>query len=239
MAETRPSGIDGYSLAVAKVLGEVLLLQRWAGGTAIPADRVFGLRTGFESVLEAELEHRGISREVQDRVEDLLQEIDQETHSTSPIAIKDWLRRERIDETIAGDVMQLCRLQSRFPDVIDQIIKEPGSPFSYLRKRELLPNSQWFGSLHFVELVDASGESEKKLHGVFAPSVPRIGEFIEPQGGQLMKVVDVGHVAITMDDSGNSYPVLVPHVYLEPIEDDSDSEIDADESDDSGPENAD
>jgi hypothetical protein len=216
------------SLTLSRLLGELLLLQHWAGGNAVEPHRVFGLINGFESCLENELEEmhgRGISRETQERVENLLEAIDHGDESAAPTSVNDWLRREGIDKSVAAKVMQLCRLQDHLCDPIEQVVQAPGSQFTSLKRRQMLPDNQWYGALHYVELVDTSGESNKKLHAVFTPNVPRIGEYIQPEGGQKMIVVDVGYVVMTMDDRGTSHPVLVPHVYLEPIAEDSSSPV--------------
>ncbi len=219
--------MNGQTLTLGRLLSEVLLLQRWAGGPAVPADRIFGLMNGFESTLKEESSavDGGISRAVQDRVEDLLEEIDSDTASTNPLSVKDWLWREGIDETVAGKVMQLCRLQSRFPDVIQRIVDEPGSPFSYLGQGDTFSNREWFGSLHYMELIDVSGETEKKMHAVFAPTVPRVGEVVTPEAGEAMQVVDVEHKVTTIADDCGSYPILIPYVYLAPEEDDALSDV--------------
>lgn len=211
--------MNKFPLALGRVLGELLVLQRWAGGDSVSAARIYGLMNGFETAVDSELEQLhsdGISEKTQDRIEDLLQEIDQGT--THPSAVKNWLRDAEIDEQVACCVMRLCQLESRFPDVVDRICRESGEPFCHIGRRQVLPNADWFGSLHYMELVDCSGESEKKLHAAFSPCVPRVGELVEPEGGQLMRVVDVQHVVSTNQDRPLTAPILVPHVCLEPVD---------------------
>jgi hypothetical protein len=84
-----------------------------------------------------------------------------------------------------------------------------------------------------MELVDMGGGGEgKPMHAVFASSVPRAGEVIEPQAGSLMEVVAVHHLVSDLD-SGRTpgHRILVPYVYLEPIEEDEDEAEGSDEED--------
>ena len=77
-----------------------------------------------------------------------------------------------------------------------------------------------------------SGGEGKPMHAVFASSVPREGEVIEPQAGSLMEVVAVHHMVSDLDPSRTpGHRILVPYVYLEPIEEDED-EADDDGEDD-------
>ncbi len=211
--------MDGQPIPVPLLLAEVLRLQRWAGGEHVSADRIFGLMHGFESVIEQETESFGISEETQRKVEDLLEDVDFDRQSTMGMAIKDRLRSDGIKETDAGKVMQLCRLQSRFGPAIDKIIEGQGSVFASLGRRRL-PEQDWFGALHYMELVDCTEGARNKMYAVFAPAVPRVGEILTPQQGSNMRVVGVDHLVINQgEQEGLSQHCLVPHVLLEAIED--------------------
>jgi hypothetical protein len=206
------------AIPMPQILAEVLRLQRWAGGEHVSADRVFGLMHGFETVIRQEAESYGISEETQDKVEDLLEDVENGKQSPDGPSIKDRLWREKIDETDALRVMELCRLQSRFTEGIELIAKAPGCIFAGLNKPRL-PEQDWFGALHYMELVDCSAGERAKMHSVFAPSVPRVGEMVTPQRGTVMEVVDVEHVIISQgDDEGIKQHYLVPHVILKSIE---------------------
>jgi hypothetical protein len=230
--QIQDSQIDHNLLLLGRILGEILQLQRWAGGNAIAADRIHGLLNGFETAINEELDHfsrNGISEAQQNHVEDMLQAIDQGTASVDPQAIKTWLRTAGLDETIAAEVFQRCLLQSRFTDVINKIADHRGSQFDHLAHRSPFSVGQWLGSLHYIELVDSSGETDKKMHGVFAPCVPRIGEILTPEGGQCMQVVEVEHVVTTINTDGVAQTILVPHVYLEPVDQADEDETEEDE----------
>lgn len=207
----------GSDFQYGQLLAEILRLQRWAGGDAVPADRIFGLMHGFETVLCQE-RASGISEETQGKVEDLLDDVEAGKQSVDGLSIKDRLRRDGVDETHAALVMQLCLLQSRFLDGIEKLVSGQGSVFAHLRGLRL-PEMNWFGALHYMELVDCSEGVETKMHAVYAPCVPRIGEIVEPQRGSQMRVVDVRHVVVQQGQSeGVSQAMLVPHVLLEAID---------------------
>ena len=209
--------VDNQSLLSGQLLAEILRLQRWAGGDAVAADRVFGLMHGFESVLE-ENRTAGISKATQDKVEDLLAEVDGGTQAVDGIAIKDWLRRAGVGESDAELVMQLCRLQGRFTDAIERITAAPDSTFGTLanwRSNE----SGWRGALHYVELIDSTDGARRKLHAAFSPCIPRVGDIVEPERGSRMEVVAVEHVAASEPHShGGSGVFLTPCVLLRAIE---------------------
>ena len=199
----------------AKLLAEVVRLQRWAGGDSIAADRIFGLLHGFESVYRQETEGFGISEEIQDKVEDILEEVEAGTQATDGMSIKGRLYEDGIDETVASNVMELCRLQSRFFDGVEAIINGEGSEFSYLAERRN-PEQNWFGALHYMELYDCTEGERTKMHAVFAPAIPRVGEIVSPQRGSQMVVVGVEHVVMQIGQSeGISQPILVPYILLE------------------------
>jgi len=204
-----------------RLLAEVLRLQRWAGGEAVPAARLFGLMHGIESVLDQE-DQPGISRDTQERVERILQAVDSSEQSTDGLAIKARLHQDGIDETDASIVMRLCLLQSRWTDAIDRLIAAKGSIFARLRV-ERSSETDWFGALHYMELVDVTDGLPQKMHSVFAPSVPRVGEIVEPEKGSRMKVVGVEHVVGRQEDALCRSPVfLVPHVLLKPTQEEID-----------------
>jgi hypothetical protein len=210
---------DGLSLESGKLLAEILRLQRWAGGTAIDSARLFGLLHGFETALRLEKEAAGISEAEQNEVEDLLTDVGSGKQSVDSLSIKDRLHGAGVDESKAIDVMQLCLLQSRFSEEIAKIADGAAGHFRLLNRKDTAPESQWFGALHCVELVDCSAGERAKLHAVCSPCVPRVGELIRPEGGKLMKVVNVEHLVVTTEDSqGCSQRLLVPHVFLESIE---------------------
>ncbi len=205
----------------ARMLAEILRIQRWAGGDSVPADRIFGLMHGFESVFREETESFGISEATQEKVEDLPEEVEAGTQSSSGTSIKERLRRDGIKESDAKRVMELCLLQSRFNEGIKKIAKGKGSIFRSLNQPRL-PEQDWFGALHYMELIDCSEGVHKKMHGVFAPAVPRVGELVTPQQGSTMEVVGVEHVAIAQgDQEGIMQHCLIPHILLEAVDDDS------------------
>ena len=205
-------------LQYARLLAEVLRLQRWAGGEFVPPHRIFGLMHGFESVIDQEEEAKGVSSETQESVEKLLEDVEAGKQSTDGPSVKDRLRREHIDESQAALVMRLCLLQSRFIEGVKAIASGLGSVFhSVVCHRQ--PESDWFGALHYVELVDSTEGAAKKMHAVFSPCVPRVGEIVEPQSGQLMEVVNVVYVTVMQGEhAGIPQPILVPHVTLRSLE---------------------
>jgi len=202
------------SIPISIVLAEVLRLQRWAGGDAIAADRIFGLLHGFESIMTEEHESFGISREVQDRAEVILQDVENGAQSADGFSIKQRLLDDKLDETVVSDVIHLCILQGRFPDATNKLTAAT-SHFHHLTVSRA-PELQWLGSLHYLELVDCTEDAHKKLHGCFAATVPRIGEVLTPENGSPMRVVDVEWLMISQgEDEVRRQTRLVPHVYLE------------------------
>lgn len=213
------------SAQTGRILAEVLRIQRWAGGDSVSAARIFGLMNGFESTLRREAERGVITEATQEKVEDILEEIEGGEQSPTWMWVKGRLHSAGIDESDARAVMELCRLEGRFVDALDQIHKATGGHEGHAPD---LPEHQWFGSLHYVELVDFSGDNRKPLHAVFAPSVPAVGDSITPQGGETMVVVDVDHVVISQGEEGEKVVhYLVPHVLLKPLQ-----EVEGDETDD-------
>jgi len=202
---------------LARLRGEILMLQRWAGGEAVPAVRLFGLLNGFETIIRAE-GIVGISKETQDRVEDLLEVVDRGEQPTDPVHVASRLGSVGVSSTDAATVMQLCRLQDRFLNAIDRIASAPGSKFSYLNSK-IGAEAQWTGPLHYMEIVEESVAG--KLVAVHAPSVPRPGEIIEQMSGPDMEVIAVSHLLVQQPDSaGKKRNVLVPHVIVKQLEDD-------------------
>ncbi|TWT86676.1 hypothetical protein Mal64_35050 [Pseudobythopirellula maris] len=160
----------------------------------------------------------------------MLEDVESGRQSPKGLAIKQRLISDQIDETVAGDVIQLCILQSRFLDAAKKLT-EASSHFSYLRSKDaVLP--QWLGATHFMELVDRTEGTHKKMQGCYAASVPRIGEIMTPENGPPMKVVDVEWVMIPQGDRESQRQcVLVPHVYLENESDDEEAEALVDQGD--------
>lgn len=202
------------TIPVPKLLAEILRIQRWAGGESVRSARIYGLMHGFESVLKEETEYFGISREVQDKVEDILQDVEDGSQAADGLSIKQRLLEDDIDEIVAGRVVQLCRLQSRFPEATDKLTSSR-SHFSHLRISQF-PEQEWLGALHWMELVDCTEGAYKKLHGCISPTVPRVGEVITPESGSAMRVVDVEYKLGRhgLDESA-THNVLTPYVYLE------------------------
>ncbi|MCE9561863.1 MAG: hypothetical protein K8U57_07400 [Planctomycetes bacterium] len=206
-----------------KVMAEILRIQRWAGGETPDAARIFGLLHGFESVCRQENESFGISEADQDKVEDMLEEVEAKTQSTDGMSIKDRLRDDGIDESVASCVMELCLLESRFTDGVNAVINGRGSVFSHLGARRS-PEHDWRGALHYMELVDCTEGAGKPLHAVYAPAVPRVGEIVTPEKGSRMVVVAVEHVAATIGSrEGRPQACLVPYIMLK-VHDPADDE---------------
>lgn len=109
------------SIPSPRILAELLRLQRWAGGDAVTADRIFGLMHGFETVIAEEKESFGISRETQSKVEDMLEDVERGKQSTDGYDIKQRLLEDQIDESTAAKVLELCRLQSRFTEAYEKL----------------------------------------------------------------------------------------------------------------------
>ena len=199
----------------SRLLAELLRLQRWAGGESVSADRIFGLLHGFESVLSEEKESFGVSREAEEAIEDLLDDVEAGKQSTDGRSIKDRLRSEGVDELVALKVMKFCTLSGRFTDGILKVAQGRGG-FGSTLKSVRQPEQDWLGALHYMELVDTTEGVRKPLHGVFAPAIPRVGEFVTPQRGSQMVVVAIEHqVTILGEDEGINQPTMIPYVILE------------------------
>lgn len=202
---------------LAQILAEVVRLQRWAGGDAVSAARLFGLLHGFESVLDEERES-AIGRATQDKVERMLEDVEMGKQSPDNLAIKGRLHQTKVSESDAGRIMQLCLLQSRLIEGIRKIAEAPGSRFTSLL-RYFSEECEWRGALHYVELYDTTDGARRKLHGAFTAAIPREGEIVTPERGSPMRVVAVEYVVGKLDEKGESpYLLLMPHVILEAID---------------------
>ena len=132
------------------------------------------------------------------------------------------MRQDGIDETVASRVIELCRLQCRFTDIISKLAEAGDVGFVHQTR---LPEQDWFGALHYMELVESTEGVNTKMHVVYAPSLPRVGEIVTPQNGPPMLVVGVDHVVASQGEGeGVGYHTLIPHVLLEAIEEDDSDE---------------
>ena len=176
------------------------------------------LMHGVESVISQEVESFGISEETQSKVEDLLQEIENDETAFDAMSVKQRLLGDGVDVSDAGKIVELCRMQGRFPDAVDKLVTEPDTLFHHL-KRTTPPEKNWFGATHFIELVDCTAGARNKLHGVFAPAVPRVGEIVVPEGGSKMIVIGVEHhMAPQGIEEGIPTHHLIPHVLLKAVD---------------------
>lgn len=204
---------------LTQMLAEIIRLQRWAGGDAVAADRIIGLLYGFESVLDDD-DTFGISRETEERVEKVLEDVEAGEQSAESLEIKNQLRNVNVSESDAYRVMQFCLLQSRFIDGIRKIARARGSRFASLMRFES-EEHHWRGAIHHVELFDTTMGARKKLHGAFTAAIPRVGEIIVPENGSTMRVVAVEYVVTKSDEyDAAPYLLLMPHVILEAVDED-------------------
>ncbi len=199
---------------VSRVLAETLRLQRWAGGDSVDAARVFGLTHGVESVIRQERESPGISEETQEKVEDILEDIEAGQQSVVGRELKHRLLRDKLDEPTVATVVHLCQLQSRFLDAAKRLAERGSHLFGVIGQQQL-PEREWLGAQYYVELVDCSEGDETPMHAVMVPALPRVGERVVPQAGTVMEVVGVEHRAASQE---HLTPRLVPHVLLVPAE---------------------
>lgn len=205
--------------ATSRLLAEILRLQRWIGGETVQVERIYGLFHGFECEIRKERESFGISDDIRDKVEDMLEDVEADRQAIDGISIKDRLRNDGIEETAALKVMTYCLLGSRFAEAIDKIASAKGSVFRSANKPNL-PEQQWLGATQYMELIDCTKGARKKMHSVWAASIPREGELVTPQHGSTMVVVGVEHVIASQDEGLSiSRPILIPHILLEPIDD--------------------
>jgi hypothetical protein len=138
--------MNGLATSEAKILAEILQLHRWAGGSAVSLETIYGLANGVESII-AEIRPKTISTKTQEAVEDVLQDVESGKQSSDGMAIKDRLQSDQINEHDASVIMRLCILQSRFGDGVEKIAKGQGSPFPSLL-RSPSPVTDWAGALH-------------------------------------------------------------------------------------------
>ena len=200
-------------------MAELLRLQRWTAGDSVSAERLYGLQHGFECELQQEQESFGISDELRNKMEDVLQDVLDGKQATDGPSVKDRLHRDGIDEMKAKSIMIFCRLGSRFPDAIDQILNGQGSIFRSLKSSQF-PEREWLGAPQYMELIDCTEGQRVKMHAVFAPSLPREGELVTPQNGSTMIVVGVDHVVTSQDThEGMAYHRMIPNILLEPLPD--------------------
>lgn len=114
--------------------------------------------------------------------------------------------------------MELCLLESRYGEAIGSIVAGEGSVFKRLG-RIRLPEQDWFGALHYMELIDCTEGGRNKMHAVFAPGVPRTGEILTPQRGSTMEVIGIDHLVVSQSNrEGLSAHTLIPHVLLQAID---------------------
>ncbi|WP_397568985.1 hypothetical protein [Schlesneria sp. T3-172] len=206
--------MNSHHVPSSLILAELLRLERWEGGDSIEATRIFGLLHGFESIVNAEIDSYGISEETQAKVEAFLQEIENEEATSDTNNVMRRLRSDNVDQSDAGKIIELCRMQGRFPAAIEKLIEEPDSLFHHL-KRSSPPERNWHGATHFMELVDCTAGARNRLHGVFAPAVPRVGEIVVPEGGSKMIVIGVEHHMTPQGiEAGITTHRLIPHVLL-------------------------
>lgn len=133
-------------------------------------DRLYGLANGVESVLKEERTST-ISEEIQDKVEDILEEVERDELSPDGMTIKDRLRQDEIDELDAQIIMRLCVLQSRFGEGVEKIANCPGSAFpNVLNARS--KTVDWSGALYPIELFDESKHT--KAFFVATPFIPAL-----------------------------------------------------------------
>ena len=59
----------------SRLLAELLRLQKWTAGESVSAARIYGLMHGFEESLHEESSTFGVSRELQRKVEDVLDDV--------------------------------------------------------------------------------------------------------------------------------------------------------------------
>jgi hypothetical protein len=205
----------------AKLLAELLRIQRSLAGDIVEGATIYGLAHGFESAIREVTESFGISEAHQRAAEDLLDEMDRAETTWDGPTLKHRIREKGISETTFSKVCKLCLLDSRFVTTIEALA-ERGDCRMVLSGESESPIRGWTGPTIYMELVNVAAEADetaKRSHAIFSPVVPRVGDTIEPQSGQLMRVVEVRHVAITMGERENGQtPYLTPFVYVEPID---------------------
>jgi len=211
------------ALHYARTLSDILHLHRWMGGDQIDLATIYGLANGVESVISENVPS-GISRKTQDKIEDVLEDVDDGKQSPESLAMKSRFHCEGISESDAKIVMRLCILQSRFTDAIKKIAESPGSVFCTVFGKKTT-TSDWDGAKIYMELVVDLGKPKPEMLSVFAPCLPRVGESIDlsdifdkKAGSMYMEVVSIEYGAHRIDDplDKNPMPKLIPYVILEP-----------------------
>ena len=211
------------TLCYAKTLSDVLHLHRWMGGDQVDLATIYGLANGIESIVKESVP-RGISRKTQDKIEDILQDVDEGNQPPDSLAMKGRFHRDRICEDDAIAVMRLCILQSRFTNVIKKIAESDGSVFSSVFGHRT-ETSDWDGAKIYMELVVDLGKKKPEMFSTFAPCVPRVGETIDlsdlfekKAGSMWMEVVGIEYGAHRQEDPLDNHPMakLTPYIILEP-----------------------
>jgi len=202
--------------STGQLLAELLRIQRWADSSNnICPGRIYALAHGFESVLK-ETRSSGIAEATERAVEALLCDVEAGKQPPDGLSIKERLRSEGISESAAHSVIEYFSLIGHLTEGISKL-SGPGSIFAGATNC-MSSEEGWFGALHYVELFDSTGE---KLHAAMCPCVPRVGELVTPERGSMMRVVAVEHVAVAKESTGKGkYVHLIPHVTLEPIDED-------------------
>jgi len=210
------------TLRYAKTLSDILHLHQWMGGDQVDSATIFGLANGVETIVEESIP-RGISRETQEKIEDVLQDIDKGSQSPESMAMKSRFHSDHISESDAITIMRLCVLQGRFTDEIKKVAESRGSAFKTIFGRRT-QTADWDGAKIYVELVVDLGKQKPEMIATFAPCIPRVGETIDlsdlfdkKAGSMWMKVVGIEYSAHRMEDPLDKRPMskLIPYIILE------------------------
>lgn len=206
-------------LKSAALLAEVLRIHRWAGSNEATAAKVFGLLHGIETVINPDdAEPMGISRETQDKFDDILDEIESTSQPANGMSLKARLRSDGIDEVDAKTLLDYYRLSGKFAEAIDMIAQADGS--IYTSRTVNSDERNWRGGLNYFEICYDLPDGTHKTIGVFSPTVPRIGETVNLRDQQAMRVVDVVYLLCDDDEPTNgSTQYLLAHVIVEPAVD--------------------
>lgn len=161
--------------SIGKLLAEIMRLQRFVGSDMVSAATIYGLENGFESILREvsgneDVDDDGldypISRETQEKAEDILEAVDNDEQSPVWMHIKDELRSVGIDESDFLKVMDLCLLQSRWGDAIAKIKSPPE------RASVDLPEVQWAGAMYYMEICPPGDTApEGRTIAMFGPCI--------------------------------------------------------------------
>ena len=127
---------------------------------------------GFESVLQGE-QPAGITESTQRKVEDLLDEIDVRKTSIDWLSLKSHLREIEGDESDAALVMRLCPCRAALAMLSrrSRVARLAVCASSAIE----IGGAQWFGAIHYVELVDSTEGCIKNSMQHF-PHVSRVLE---------------------------------------------------------------